>query len=315
MMSANSARDSNHALEMLRSHGRSFHWAGQLLAPAMRARCARLYAICRTIDDTADNPVTDEAQSEAIVSLNNLIEAIRKRDSRHPVVAEATDLFADHDTAWRALEHLAVTALTDIGPVRIADEASLYAYADGVAGTVGIMMASMLNAEQGPDTRMAAQELGIAMQYTNIARDVLEDARKDRVYLPASWLGPRATPGEIVAGEPQARSAAWQAVQELLAHAEMFYQNGWQGLTDLPPRSRLAIAVASQVYRRIGVRIQARGPELYWQERCRVSTAGKLLASLHGLRLYRQAGQRLMSAIRSQQHRDTRENDRRGVEQ
>ena len=291
-----STPENDRALDTLRRHGRSFHWAGRLLAPTVRVRCARLYAICRTIDDMADLPVTTDAQHTARARLDELITAIGRRDTTHPVVAEADRLLTNDENAWWALERLAATALTDVGPVRINNDDELYTYADGVAGTVGLMMAGMLDARDSLETRAAARALGVAMQFTNIARDVLEDAQQNRVYLPRNWLDPQVTPDAIATGNPQARASAWCAVQTLLEHAETSYERGWNGLPDLPPRSRLAIAVASHLYRRIGRRILARGPEPLWQGRYRVGTGGKLLASAQGLSLYFQACLRVPNA-------------------
>lgn len=291
-----STPENDRALETLRRHGRSFHWAGRLLAPAVRVHCARLYAICRTIDDMADLPITADAQRIARTRLGELVAAVGRRDTTHPVVAEADRLLTTDENAWWALERLAATALTDIGPVRINNDGELHAYADGVAGTVGLMMAAMLDARDGLETRAAARALGVAMQFTNIARDVLEDAQQNRVYLPRSWLNPQVTPDAIAAGNPQARASAWRAVQTLLEHAEASYEKGWKGLPDLPPRSRLAIAVASHLYRRIGRRILARGPEPFWRGRYRVGTGGKVLASAQGLYLYLQTCWRMRNA-------------------
>lgn len=279
----------------------------------VRARCARLYAICRSIDDMADLPVTADAQHTARTRLSELVTAVGRRDTTHPVVAEADRLFANDETAWWALERLAATALTDVGSVRVNNEEELYTYADGVAGTVGLMMTSMLNARDSLETRTAARTLGVAMQYTNIARDVLADAQQDRVYLPRNWLDPQVTPDTLATGNPQARASAWRAVQTLLEHAETSYERGWKGLPDLPPRSRLAIAVASHVYRRIGRRILARGPELFWRGRYRVGVGGKLLASAQGLSLYLQTCFRAPNANKLEK-RDMRLNDRRDSE-
>lgn len=223
------------APDVLKRHGSSFHWAGKLLAPGVRAGCARLYAICRALDDLADRPTTAAGQDAAESRLRELMTAIRERDTAEPLVAEADALFATDQVAWVALEQLAAAAHNDVGPVRISDEAELRGYAHGVAGTVGIMMASILGAQDGSDTRAAARELGIAMQYTNIARDVLEDAGRDRLYLPARWLGPGVTPAALVAGDAHARATAWQAVQHLLARADIAYASAWRGLPALPP--------------------------------------------------------------------------------
>ena len=277
------------AAAIMRHHGRSFHWAGGLLPAEVRLRCARLYAICRAVDDLADLPVGADERHVSMTRLEDLIEAISDRDTTDPLVADAARLFQSDARTWHALEQLAMTAHDDIGPVRIANEDGLYAYADGVAGTVGEMMAEILNASRHAEARIAARELGIAMQYTNIARDVLEDAESDRLYLPADWLGAEVTPAAITAGEARARAAAWQAVLNLLDRAEDVYNRAWRGLPCLPPRARLGIAVAAHVYRRIGVRIRARGPERYWQRRCRVGTAGKLLATARGVGLFLRA--------------------------
>jgi len=291
-----STPENDRALETLRRNGRSFHWAGRLMAPTVRVRCARLYAICRSIDDMADLPVTADAQHIARTRLGELITALGRRDTTHPVVAEADRLLTNDENAWCALERLAATALTDIGPVRINNDDELYTYADGVAGTVGLMMAGMLDARDSLETRAAARALGVAMQFTNIARDVLADAQQNRVYLPRNWLDPQVTPDALATGNPQARASAWRAVQTLLEHAETSYESGWKGLPDLPPRSRLAIAVASHLYRRIGRRILARGPELFWRGRYRVGTGGKVLASAQGLSLYMQTCLRTRNA-------------------
>ncbi|MEF8833825.1 MAG: phytoene/squalene synthase family protein [Halofilum sp. (in: g-proteobacteria)] len=274
------------ATAVMRHHGQSFHWAGRLLPAEVRLRCARLYAICRAVDDLADLPVGIDERRVSTTRLEGLIKAIRRRDATDPLVAEAARLFEPDARAWHALEHLAITSRDDIGPVRIANECELYAYADGVAGTVGEMMAEVLNAHRHAEARAAARELGIAMQYTNIARDVLEDAESDRLYLPTEWLGPDVTPTAITGGEARARTAAWHAVLNLLDRAEDAYTRAWRGLPCLPPSARLGIAVAAHVYRRIGVRIRARGPERYWQRRCRVGTAGKLLATARGIGLF-----------------------------
>ncbi len=286
MIAATQQREMTSAAKVLHRHGRSFHWAAQVLSPDVRERSARLYAICRAIDDLADLPVATDARTAAGNRLEALQTAIRAGDTHDPIVAEAACLFAPDARAWCALEQLVVTARADIGPVRIADEDQLRAYADGVAGTVGSMMADVLDARRTAHARAAARELGIAMQYTNIARDVLEDARCDRRYLPATWLGSAVTPATIAAGDPQARGTAWHAVELLLQRADAAYERGWRGLAHLPPRARLGIAVAAHVYRRIGVRIRARGPHRYWQQRARVGTAGKVLASARGLALF-----------------------------
>jgi phytoene synthase len=99
------------------------------------------------------------------------------------------------------------------------------------------------------------------MQLTNIARDVLDDARADRRYLPASWLD--LAPDELARAGPATRAAAAPALLRLLDLAERYYASGFEGVVHLPPRARVAVAVAGAVYRAIGEELRARGGA-YW---------------------------------------------------
>jgi phytoene synthase len=182
-----------------------------------------------------------------------------------------------------ALADLVQTARQDLGTVKVADGAELVRYCYGVAGTVGVMMTCLLGARERQRALPHAVDLGIAMQLTNIARDVLEDAYLSRLYLPADGPAGALAPEDIVAGNEQARHRAWLGVCELLEIAEGYYRGGWQGLGYLPFRARLAIAVAARVYRAIGKRILHRGEEHYWHSRCVVGQMQKFRESVVAL--------------------------------
>ena len=266
--------------EVLRRNGRSFHWAGQLLSGDQLASAASLYSLCRQIDDLADDAETEAQRHDAAEQLQRLNQAltqgIRPGEPLRPLYEQAQGLLADDPTAQHALRDLIVTVEQDLHPVRIEDHAGLLQYCYGVAGTVGIMMASLLGA--GPRARALphAIDLGIAMQMTNIARDVLEDAGMGRVYLPATGTAGALDPERLVAGHGPSRHQAWLGVQELLGWAERYYASGWQGLGYLPARPRLAIAVAAQLYREIGRRILRQGEPGYWQRRSVVGPLRKI---------------------------------------
>ncbi len=157
----------------------------------------------------------------------------------------------------------------DAGPCRIASEAALLEYAFGVAGTVGIMMCRILRAP--PEAAQAAADLGIAMQLTNIARDVREDLGRDRVYLPASWIGPSAVEQALAGGDPAPLVAA---THRLLALAEQHYASGDSGLGYLAWRARVSILAARLCYREIG-QVVARDVPLSWQRRAVVPASRK----------------------------------------
>jgi phytoene synthase len=125
---------------------------------------------------------------------------------------------------------------------------------------VGVMMAQVMGVRD-PTVLRRAQDLGLAFQLTNICRDVVEDARAGRVYLPAELLqrhGVEATPESVA--DPANAAAVFAAASELLARAESFYASSRVGLRDLPLRSAMAVAAARGIYREIGRRIRRRGP-------------------------------------------------------
>ncbi len=125
------------------------------------------------------------------------------------------------------------------------------------------------------DTLQRAQDLGLGFQLTNIARDVVEDAKGGRVYLPGQWLDEAGVPRDAML-EPQHRAALARAAQRLVTTAEPFYDSARWGLRDLQLRSAWAIAAARGIYRGIGYKIIEAGPRA-WDTRARVSTPGKLL--------------------------------------
>lgn len=273
--------------ETLRRHGRSFYWAGQLLSGEQLSRAASLYSLCRDIDDLADDALSDAQKSVARRKLGNLdrafAETVSPDKDLEAVYEQAQQLFYRQPLALGALRDMLATMQQDLKPVRMADQQDLLQYAYGVAGTVGVMMTSVLGARDQSRALPHAIDLGIGMQLTNMARDVLEDAHLGRVYLPADSRAGALEPQALIIGDVESRHRAWKAVSDLIMQAEAYYISGWQGLGYLPLRPRLAIAVAACVYREIGRQILRRGEARYWQTRSVVGPGRKLVVSLRAL--------------------------------
>jgi phytoene synthase len=151
------------------------------------------------------------------------------------------------------------------------DECCRYCY--HVAGVVGVMMAYVMDA-RGEDTLDRASDLGIAFQMTNIARDVMDDARTGRVYLPEEWLREAGVPPSGV-GRPAHRPAVFSVTERLLDEAERYYASADVGLARLPFRSAWAVATARRVYRDIGRLIRERGPRA-WDQRASTGRGRKI---------------------------------------
>ena len=271
---------SNRALTVLRKHGRSFHFASLFLSREDARKSARLYRFCRYIDDLADE---DGACPNATGKLNDILHHLKRGSSSDPVIKDFLLLSRECGINCEAAVELCHGALQDQQSVRIADEAELLRYCYKVAGTVGLMMCSVLGASD-PRARAHAIDLGIAMQLTNIARDVTEDAERGRLYLPGKRL--HAFPLSLIAsGVPPARKPLQRAVRRILALAESYYESGKDGLPYLPARPRLAIHIAADLYREIGNKVAARG-YAPWQGRAIVSTPQKVRLGLGSLLEY-----------------------------
>jgi len=256
-------------MTMLARHGRSFRLAGRLLPSATLVDAAELYAFCRRVDDLAD-AATDPAIAHA--ALQSVRQAILAGDRRHSEAAGFLVLQDRIGVSTPAAIRLIDTMLDDTGAVRIADEAALLKYAYGAAGTVGLLMCAVLDARH-PFAEAHAIDLGIAMQLTNIARDVMEDAARDRIYLPAAWLPPGMRPTDI----PDAAGPVFAVVQRVLASADRLYRSAELGYHYLPRRVRPAIRAAARLYEEIGLRVLRHGPGYLQDGRCVVPMPRKLL--------------------------------------
>jgi phytoene synthase len=242
------------ARAVLKRNGKSFWFASLFLPKETASDVARLYAFCRALDDLADAVADDSDSRIAAATLQGVRDDLRRDESRNPLVADFLELAHRFHLPLDAADYLLGAFLEDATTnTQVADEQRLLRYCYGVAGTVGLMMAPLLGAKDMRATRPAV-DLGIAMQMTNIARDVLEDARNGRRYLPGSWVS-NVEPATIVA-DPSCRQQVGLAIERLLHLADVYYARAVLGFPFLPPKARRTIEIAGTVYREIGVRIR-----------------------------------------------------------
>ncbi len=263
------------AVNVLARHGKSFHFAGRFLPREQLAACARLYSFCRYLDDLVDaSPFKPDALRQLIQIQKDLKIGI----SLDPVVNDFLTLSNDYQISITPVEQLIQGLLSDLGDVLIEDDAQLKLYCYRVAGTVGLLMCDVLGVKDAGAHKHAI-DLGIAMQLTNIARDVAEDARNKRRYLPADLVG-NLTPTQIAAADVWHRTNLQAAVMHLLSEADRYYTSGEQGLAYLPWRARLAILVAARVYRAIGSELASK-QYATWLGRAQVSKVKKIWIAVH----------------------------------
>jgi 15-cis-phytoene synthase len=254
--------------KVLRRHARSFSWAARLLPRRVRTDATALYAWCRRCDDAVDLASDSSTARAALARLRaELDEIYGPRDVAEPILAGFQDVVRRAGLPRRPCDELLDGMEMDLGPVRYASFSELLVYCRRVAGTVGLLMAHLFGVRDGATLAMAS-DLGVAMQLTNICRDVAEDQRRGRVYLPAELLG--AAPFSAAGGADIAR-----AVAELLRRADAFYRSGDRGLAALPASVGVAMRAARLIYAEIGAVIARRGYDVM-RGRAVVSPARKL---------------------------------------
>ena len=263
---------------LLVQRGPSFHWARSFLSAAHAERATRLYGFCRRVDDLVDecaSPATARAD------LATLRLALRTGLSDDPATSDMLQLMNRCGIAPAIPLDLIEGVESDLGCVRMADVPELLRYCYQVAGTVGQMMSAALDV-----TDLAASphaiDLGIAMQLTNICRDVREDALLGRRYLPVTLTGD-VEPAALTDPTSAVRAAAGQAVLTLLDLADRYYASAELGLHYLPQRARGGILVAARLYREIGVVLRERDADC-WSSRASVNTVRKAAVTVQAVR-------------------------------
>ena len=242
---------------VLAKHSRSFSWASVFLPADRRDDASVVYAMCRLIDDVADE-AEDETRAE--IQLGLLREELRGQRPARPLVDQFLSVAERRNMDITYALELIEGVESDLGTVVFETDRELLRYCYRVAGTVGLMMCAVLGVDQR-EALPHAIDLGVAMQITNICRDVLEDAERGRVYLPAERLRDAGTsPEAVLAGDADRRAVA-DVVDDLLMLADEYYASADDGMRYIPAKCRLAIVVASRVYRAIGVKLRSNGSD------------------------------------------------------
>ena len=268
--SADTRRHDAAARASIQRHSRSFSFASRLLPAAKRADVEQLYAWCRWCDDGVDTAASPAAAAEFVERASRDLRLIAARGE--PAAAESHWLAAlvrKHDLSIEAAEALLAGMQSDLTPAASLCEADLMRYCFRVAGAVGVLMCPLLGLRERHFLPHAAA-LGMGMQLTNIARDVAEDWRRGRCYLPVEW-----TDGLRPSGMPPSAESVRSGVQRILAVADGYYDAGDSGIVALDRDARLAVRAASSIYRAIGTRIRQWDFRVL-DKRARVSAVGKV---------------------------------------
>jgi phytoene synthase len=271
---------------VLAKHARSFRLASLFLPSQCADEAAVTYAFCRLADDLADEAPTRE---QAVHDLGALAAEIRGQATPRPIVSAYNAVAKRRVIPEAAATELLLGLESDLDEVRIPDDEEFVRYCYRVAGTVGLMMSGVLGVADMA-ARAPAVDLGVAMQITNICRDVFEDAERGRVYIPQTRLHAVGLTHDDLLDPAFVRNADGRrrlatVVDGLLEMAENAYLRAWQGMHFIPARPRTAILVASTLYRDIGRRLRFVHSSDPFHGRTMVPTLGRLKGVVHGLLL------------------------------
>ncbi|MEM7610475.1 MAG: phytoene/squalene synthase family protein [Pseudomonadota bacterium] len=241
--------------QMLREGSHSFYAASLLLPADVREPACALYAFCRLADDVIDD---GDADNTSVAGLTRRIDMIYGGDPFDHPADRAMVQLADLYYLPRELPDALVDGFRwDVEARRYDTLDQLYGYAARVAGSVGAMMAVLMGGRD-PAVLARACDLGVAMQLTNIARDVGEDARNGRLYLPREWMREAGLDPDAWLARPQFSAALGGVIAKLLEAADALYLRARSGIAQLPVGCRPGIYAAMRIYREIGVELRRR---------------------------------------------------------
>ena len=212
---------------LLKKHAKSFYWASFFLSKETFNKCSSLYNFCRTLDDIVDD------NNKLEIKKNNFLQFKKNfmnKDLNDPIIKEMWSIINSEKISEKVVTDLFDGVETDLEEkVRINSKKELLVYSYRVAGTVGLMMSKILKVKN-KEALKGAIDLGIAMQLTNIARDVCEDRDRNRQYIKPDF----------------------SAIKETINESQIFYQKSFSSISSIPLRSRFSVIVARRVYKKIG---------------------------------------------------------------
>jgi len=277
-----------HGHASIKKGSKSFALASRVLPPALRDDASMLYAWCRYCDDVIDGQEMGHGQIEDYkTGQGERLESLREKTRlalagepmQDPVFAGLARVVKTHEIDHRhpfdLLKGFEMDAEDRV--YKTVDDILDYSY--HVAGVVGVMMANIMGVRDAA-TLDRASDLGLAFQLTNIARDVIDDAQADRVFVPQDLLNKHGAP--IAAKELAQRDnwpSAYKAACEQLDIAESYYRSAKVGIKALDFRCAWAISAALKVYREIGEVLRSGGPEA-WEGRVGASKGRKLALAI-----------------------------------
>jgi phytoene synthase len=256
----------------IKHHGKSFYWAGKFLKKEIFYDCSILYAFCRVVDNLVDE------KSNSKNNIKNFIKDYQSKNSKNLVINKFKKIEAKYKIPKKYVQDLLYGVSLDTKPVKIKTTQELLKYSYYVAGTVGAMMAYIFNTTNSKAIKCAIN-LGIAMQLTNISRDVVKDAYLQRIYIPENFLKENITVKNIINNNFNKKKLFF-SIKKIILLAEKYYISGNSGIRFLPRTTKFSIFLASKIYQGIGKKILNDNEYIYFLKRTYLNFLEKIIMTI-----------------------------------
>jgi len=261
----------------LKYRAKTFYFASLFLPKVIKKDIENLYIFCRYLDDLGDDLNLNKTQS--FKKLKIIKKQILKKKSTTPAVRNFINLMIKHKINRSIPIELINGIEYDLKKqVNIKTFEELIKYSYQVAGTVGFMFCKIIKVKNKKQI-LGGIQLGIAMQLTNISRDVLEDLKMDRIYLPESMRSYKNNDAKIILSNEIIKKKISKDLLVLLNQADLLYENAWNSIKVLKKRYGIPISLAAELYRKIGEKIKQNNGNI-WKERIYVNLIEKIYFSI-----------------------------------
>lgn len=260
----------------IRTRAKTFYFASFFFNKNIKKEIATLYIFCRYIDDISDSGNLNKIQARE--KLKDVIKDLKKLKSRDIIVMNFIKLMIKKNIQIQTPLMLISGVMKDLGKVKLKNLEELIIYSYKVAGTVGLMVCNILKVND-KELKFKGIQLGIAMQITNIIRDIDEDLKRNRIYFPLECLTIKNHKPKQILNDKELQKNLSKDIEKLKKFSDLIYTNSRIGIYKLPIRYRLPIALASRLYQEIGVKIRNHNYNI-WNKRHYLSFVEKLIKSI-----------------------------------
>ncbi len=263
----------------LKNRAKSFYFASLFFDRKIQKDVNDLYRFCRYIDDLADNSTLKKKKIKD--ELKYLKQCLKKKKSQNQIIDNFISIMKEYNIRASTPLYLISGIFDDLKKVNISSFNQLFFYSYKVAGTVGLMMCKIMKTNNIKQNLKGIQ-LGIAMQITNICRDIKEDLKRDRIYFPKTYRSFRFKNCDEILSNISLQKKLSKDMLKLMNDSDDLYANSWNVILELPFKYRVPIAIAANLYQSIGFKIRKNNFNI-WNERTYLSLPEKLFITLKTL--------------------------------